>query len=79
MDKKHRTGNEKGKGGRLVGSFRPFPTSRQFGKSPNSRTKINLSNRHLKFLLFRHHIRTNNVALFSAYRHAHNPQFLHSF
>ena len=73
------------------GSLRPFPTSRQFGKPPNSRTKINLSNRHLQsprykralsfnylFLFFRHHIRTNSVALFSAYRHAHNPKFLHS-
>ena len=30
------------------------------------------------FLFFRHHIRTDSVALFSAYRHAHNPKFLHS-
>lgn len=30
------------------------------------------------FLFSRYHIPTNNVTLFSPYKHAYNPQFLYS-
>ena len=71
--------------------MRPFPTSRQFGKPQKSRRKINFfkwalliptvstSAFHSTYLLvFSPHVPTNSVAPFSACKHTHNPQFLHS-
>ena len=73
-----------------IAVFGLSPTSRQFGKPKNSRINIYLPNRHPLiltvstsafhltnlFLFSRHHVPTNNVAPFSAYKPTHNLQFL---
>ena len=74
------------------GSLWPFPSSRQFRKPQNSRTKIYLPKSALLiprvstsafhstnlFVYSHHNIPTNSISPFLAYKLTHNPQFLQS-